>query len=94
MNDVDLSEAVTLFLKRYPGKNDEQFDAHYGEKAQDARSAVRAILEEAMKVEPDWSSLSLNEAGDYVESVMHERHPNFSLEALTSIGNYYTYLMR
>jgi len=94
MNDVDLSEAVTLFLNGYPGKSDAQFDAHYGEKAQDARSAVRAILEETMKVEPDWSSLSLNEAGDYVQSVMQGRHPNSSSEALTGIGNYYTYLMR
>ena len=95
MNEsVDLSEAVTLYLRRYPGKNDEQFDATYGDQAEAVRVSVRVILDEAMKIQPDWTNLSLNEAGDYVESVMHERHPNLSSEALRSVGNYYTYLMR
>jgi hypothetical protein len=47
-----------------------------------------------MRLEPDWSRLSLNEAGDYVESVMHERHPELTPRALEAIGNYYTFLMR
>jgi len=55
---------------------------------------VRRILKEAMQVEPDWNRLSLNEAGDYVESEMHKRHPELSPKALEAIGNYYTYLMR
>lgn len=55
---------------------------------------MRLILNEAMQLEPDWSRLSLNEAGDYVESLMHRRHPELTPKALEAIGNYYTYLMR
>lgn len=92
---VNLSEAITLYLKHYPGKNDTEFDTRYGsELAPAAKEHVHSILQEAVKVEPDWSRLSLNEAGDFVESVMHDRYPELSKEALTAIGNYYTYLMR
>jgi hypothetical protein len=92
---IDLSEAITLYLKHYPGKNDAEFETRYGsELATAAKENVQSILQEAMKVEPDWSRLSLNEAGDFVESVMRDRHPELSKEALTAIGNYYTYLMR
>lgn len=91
---VDINDAITLHLKHYPGKNDEAFDAHFGSTATSARHSVRSILEEAMQLKPDWNSMSLNEAGDFVESVMHERHPELSPKALECIGNYYTYLMR
>jgi hypothetical protein len=52
------------------------------------------ILDEAMRVNPDWSKVDLNGAGDFVESVMSERHPGLTGKALTAIGNYYTYQMR
>ncbi|ETZ32612.1 hypothetical protein L843_4139 [Mycobacterium intracellulare MIN_061107_1834] len=38
--------------------------------------------------------MSLNEAGDYVEAVMRERHPTLTKQALTAIGNFYTFQMR
>ncbi len=38
--------------------------------------------------------MSLNEAGDYVEAVMHERHPTLTKQSLTAIGNFYTFQMR
>ncbi|MCV7197423.1 hypothetical protein [Mycobacterium angelicum] len=93
-SDFSLSNAIALYLKGYPGKNDEEFHLFYGSASADAQELVRRILNEAMQVEPDWNRLSLNEAGDYVESVMHERHPELTEEALEAIGNYYTYLMR
>lgn len=94
-DEVDVSEAVTLYLKKYPGKNDTEFDSIYGPAmAPVARAHVRKILDEAIHVEPDWEKLDLNGAGDYVESVMRVRHPELSDKALVAIGNYYTYLMR
>lgn len=90
----DINEALVLLLRKFPGKNDLEFEARYGTEAHAVREDVQLILREAMKVGPDWNRLTLNEAGDYVESVMHNRHPELSREALTSIGNYYTYLMR
>jgi hypothetical protein len=93
--DIDASEALVLYLKHYPGENDEEFNAFYGpEIAQTARRVVRRILEEAMGMRPDWSTVSLNDAADYVESEMRTRHPSLTPSALESIGNYYTYLMR
>jgi hypothetical protein len=90
----NLSDAVALYLKRYPGKNETEFDAYYKSASEEAKQKVRSILSEAMQIEPDWNRLSLNEAGDYVETVMHERHPELTAKALEAIGNYYTYLMR
>ncbi len=47
-----------------------------------------------MTLQPDWNTMSRNDAGDFVESVMHERHPELSTKSLERIGNYFTYLMR
>lgn len=94
-NSFDISEALALYLKHYPGKNDTEFDAHYGvDVAPAARAAVRQMLDETMSLQPDWSQMSLNDAGDFVETEMHSRHPNLTSKALECIGNYYTYLMR
>lgn len=93
--DIDASDAIVVYLRRYPGKNDEEFQAHFGaDRATAALERVRVVLDEAIKIEPDWTRMSLNDAGDYVEAVMHERHPELSPEALEAIGNYFTYLVR
>jgi hypothetical protein len=81
-------------LKHYPGKNDSEFDLQYGVEASRVRASVHSFLQEAMKVDPDWSHLTLNEAGDFVQAVMHDRHPGLSIGALESIGNYFTYQVR
>jgi hypothetical protein len=94
-NSFDISEALALYLKHYPGKNDDEFDSHYGaDVAPAARTAVRQMLDESMSLRPDWTQMSLNDAGDYVEAEMHSRHPYLTTKALECIGNYYTYLMR
>lgn len=51
------------------------------------------MLDEAMGLRPDWSQMSLKDAGDYVEAEMHSRHPELSARAVECIGSYYTYLM-
>ncbi|CAN5208768.1 hypothetical protein BH09ACT8_BH09ACT8_28960 [soil metagenome] len=38
--------------------------------------------------------MSLAEDGGMVELVMAERHPELSADALTKIGNCYTFIMR
>jgi hypothetical protein len=93
-SNFDLSNAIALYLKRYPGKNEEEFNSYYGSASGTAQEQVRLILNEAMQIEPDWNHLTLNEGGDYVESVIHERYPELTPKALEAIGNYYTYLMR
>lgn len=91
----EASEAVTLYLRRFPGKNDTEFASYYGlTVAPTVRARVQALLTEAMSIEPDWTKLDLNGAGDYVEAIMRERHPDLTQKALVAIGNYYTYMMR
>ncbi|MUL81561.1 MULTISPECIES: hypothetical protein [unclassified Mycolicibacterium] len=94
-DEIDINEAITLYLKHYPGRNDAEFASHFGPVAVGvAKDRVRLILDEAMGIKPDWNSMSLNDAGDYVEAVMHDRHPEISGKSLECIGNYFTYLMR
>jgi hypothetical protein len=91
----DISQAIVVLLDRYPGKNYEEFERTFGHAvAPKALQSVRAILHEAMKVDVNWEGLSLSDGGDYVMSVISARHPELSAQALKSIGNYYTYLMR
>ena len=85
---------MALYLKYYPGMNVDEFDSRYGSDAPAVRARIRLLIDEAMRVEPDWNSLSLDEAGDFVEVVMHERHPELSAEAIACIGNCYMYQMR
>lgn len=89
-----LSEAVVVFLKKFPGDNGAEFASRYRTAVDATRDAVRRILDEALNLQLDWSVLDLNGAGDLVELTMHERHPELSREALTAVGNYYTYVQK
>lgn len=92
---TDVSEATEIYLRHYPGKNDAEFETHFGStRAALMKTFVQEILNEAMTIEPDWTNLSLDEAGDFVEAEMRHRHPDLSTSALRAIGNFYTYLMR
>lgn len=88
---LNVSDAIVVFLKNYPGKNEEEFHATFDD---GAREAVRAILDETGKIRMDWTGKSLNDIGDEVERVMHERHPELSASALDSLANYFTYLVK
>jgi len=69
-HEINASEALTLYLKHYPRKNDIEFDAFYGaQSASTARALVRGLLDEAMSLRPDWSHMTLNDAGDFVEEL-------------------------
>lgn len=89
---VDLSEAILLYLKNYPGKNEEEFLSRVDTEA--ARDAVRAILDETMRIQIVWEGKSLIDIGRDVETVMRERHPQLSTAALEDLGNFFTYLMK
>lgn len=94
-DEIDVNEAISLYLKHFPGGNDAEFASYFGPAAVGfAKGLVRVILDEVMSIKPDWNSMNLNEAGDHVESVMQDRHPELSRKSLDCIGNYFTYLMR
>lgn len=91
---VDISEAIVVFLKNYPGKNDEEFATIFGSGDGQAFEQVRAILTETMRLPLDLSGKSLIEIGESVRQVMHERHPELTAPALKKLGNYFTYLVK
>lgn len=88
----DLSEAIVLFLKRYPGKNEEEFRSRVDTEA--LRDAVRSILDETMRIQIDWGDKTLADIGGEVRTVMRERHPELSGAAIHKLGNYFTYLVK
>lgn len=58
------------------------------------RVRVGTILTEAIKINVDWTGLTLSEGGQAVMAIMAERHPELSAEAVNALGRYYTYLVR
>lgn len=55
---------------------------------------MRGLLDEVMALRPDWSRLTSDGAGDFVEAQMQTRHPELSRRALESLGNFVMYLVR
>lgn len=89
---VDISEAIVLYLKHYPGKNQDEFLSRVDDEP--TRVAVRAMLDETIRTRIDWDEKTLIEIGEEVQSVMRERHPELSDAALRKLGNYFTYLVK
>ena len=94
MTDSELGDAFAVYFRRCPGKNIDEFDQLYGARAAVVEAKVREVVSEATRVEIDWTGLNLIQGRAVVMSVMAERHPAFSAEALEAIGNVYTYLMK
>ena len=92
--DDEVNDGICVYLRHYPGKNDDEFNQVFGSRSDLILTRVRELLAEAMKVEVDWTGLTLSEGGDVVKGVMAERHPQLSPEALAALRRYYTYLMR
>jgi len=91
---LELNAAICVYLKNYPGSNADQFDDLFGDRAEELHGRVRKILTETIKIDLDWTGLTLRDGGSAVMSIMAERHPDLSAEALSALRNYYTYLMR
>lgn len=92
--DRELGDAFAVYFGRCPGKNTDEFEKLYGAEAPLLEAKVREVVTEAMRVDVDWAGLSLSEGGSVVMSVMADRHPTFSADALQAICNVYTYLMK
>jgi hypothetical protein len=89
-----LGDAVAVYFGRYPGTNHDKFANIYGADAAAMGTKVREVVTEATRVEVDWTGLSLGDGGAAFMSVIADRHPDFSADALQAIFNGYTYLMK
>jgi len=87
-----LSEAIELYLRMYPARNEDEFRAMFG--APEDRAAVRSLLDETMRLEIRADRASLMEIGEDVRTTMAQRHPELSDAALHALSNYFTYLVK
>lgn len=75
-----------------PGRNDDEFRATITSEAD--RDAVRAVLDETLRIRVDRGQESLGEIGDEVRDVVRGRYPELSDAAVEKLGNYFTYLVK
>ncbi len=94
VTEQEVNGGICVYLRHYPGKNEDEFNQVFGSRSVPILARVRELLAEAMKVEVDWTGLTLSDGGDVVRDVMGARHPQLSSDALAAIRRYYTYLMR
>jgi len=99
MNIDALSLAVTAFLgygsANHPMEQPERLlDVFDSKQAHELEVEVRALLDELNKLQPDWSSLSLAEAGTWASNEMHRRHPELNQDALKALKWAFTWWWR
>jgi hypothetical protein len=89
---VTVSDAIVLYLKRFPGKNTEEFLAEVHDER--TREAALAVIGEAHQVPMVWGTKTLIEIGQEHRAMMRQRHPELSDAAIDNLGNYFTYLVK
>lgn len=91
LDGIDLSDAVVRFLAKDPASAEAEFRAGFASEAAcgAGRVAVRALLLETMRIQPDWTR-PLDGIGAEIAAVMGDRHPELSGEARERLGRYFT----
>lgn len=89
---MDISQAIVLFLKHHPVGNEEEFCSRVDQKRD--REAVRAILDETMRIPIHWDGKTLVDIGNEVGEALRARHPELSAPAIRKLRNYFTYLVK
>ncbi|WP_143469882.1 MULTISPECIES: hypothetical protein [unclassified Leucobacter] len=91
LDGIDLSDAVVRFLAKDPASAEAESRAGFASEAAcgAGRIAVRALLLETMRIQPDWTR-PLDGIGAEVAAVMGDRHPELSSEARERLGRYFT----
>lgn len=91
LDGIDLGDAVVRFLAKDRASGEEAFRAGFASEAAcgAGRIAVRALLLETMRIQPDWTR-PLDGIGAEVAAVMGDRHPELSSEARERLGRYFT----
>ena len=96
---VDLSNATVLFLgygrASWPQRDEATLARELGaEKAAALREQIDALCDEMQRIDVDWSTCSLAEAGDDARAAMRLRHPELSDDALDALRWQFTYFWK
>ncbi len=86
---MTISEAIVLYLKHHPGSNKEEFFSVV--ESESDRDTVRAILDETITIPMEWGNKSITEIWQEAHTVIQQRHPDLSPEALKALANYFAY---
>ena len=98
MVDDKLSQAIIEYLAKgrspFPRTDEAAVAAFAGDEAIDLLARVRAIVDEMMAIEVDWSVSTLSEGGRKAQAQMADRHPELSDDALAALYWAFTYNWR
>ncbi|GAA2884674.1 hypothetical protein [Microbacterium esteraromaticum] len=93
-----LSRAIVEYLAKgrsaFPKADEAAVVALAGAEAADVLARVRAIVDEMMAIEVDWSVSTLAEGGRKAHAQMADRHPELSDDALAALYWAFTYNAR
>jgi hypothetical protein len=101
MTDIncELSRGLVTYLgygtEAYPKEDVNRLIALVGNEASVQLSGeIREILDELNQLKPDWTSHSLQSAGDWVKKMMVTRHPQLDDRALEALAWVFTWWWR
>lgn len=78
-----------------PGFNSREVVARYGEEYGGALiEQIQSLMQEAMRMDIDWTKYDLAGSQAYVASKLRENHPELTPEAAECFGRYFTFQMR
>ncbi len=60
---TELSTAICVYLKNYPGRDGRQFNEVFGDRAQQLLGRVHEILAKTVKIDLEWSGPTLTDGG-------------------------------
>jgi hypothetical protein len=93
-------DILSLAIVEYLGHGADAFPHAHAEAilgrngGEELLARVRDVIGEMDGVRPDWTIMTLSEAGEYVEKEMRSRHPELSPEAVRALGWVYTFSNR
>lgn len=98
MTDETLSRAIIEYLGKerspFPKADEDAVVASAGGAAADVLVRVRAVVDEMMAVEIEWSASTLSEGGRKAQTQIAARHPELSDDALGALYWMFTYSWR
>jgi hypothetical protein len=96
LKSSDVSDAVVLYLGHgtasHPQLDSRALMERFGDRrAVELEAAIGSLLNEAGRINVDWSSHTLESAGDLVVAEMRRRHPALTARALAAIAWKFTF---
>ena len=96
MHSSEFDNAVIIYLgfgtKPHPGSYKEELAAQFGvAKADKLEEQINQLIKVMGTLKPDWSVLTLHEAGEWAKNEMAKKHPELSRQTLDALAWAFTW---